>query len=183
MTEEMRSRLLGMILASVSRGVFPQREPIGYLYGHVAKEGETPTHTINGVDYVGVVLPKLPEYDEEAYQYEVIARPMPLNKNYLLLISPSVSYYFTDEGQGGYKLAGDTLYYTYPAKMGYDAETETIYFYPEDGAEWRFNSIVEDGSSFLNSGAIDVTVWGNFDVLNEDGEVRRAGTDPIPIYE
>lgn len=25
----------------------PEREPIGYLYGHVAKEGETPTHTIN----------------------------------------------------------------------------------------------------------------------------------------
>ena len=33
MTEEMRSRLLGMMMARVSRGVFPktQREPVGYL--------------------------------------------------------------------------------------------------------------------------------------------------------
>lgn len=53
MTDEKRSRVLGMILGSVSRGQFPQREPVAFLYGHVAKEGETPTNTTNGVDDVG----------------------------------------------------------------------------------------------------------------------------------
>ena len=47
-------------------------EPVAYLYGHVAKEGETPTHTIDGVGYVGAVLPKLPEWDTVAYPYAVI---------------------------------------------------------------------------------------------------------------
>lgn len=74
MTEEKRSRVLGMILASVSRGVFPQR----YLYGHVAKDGETVPDglikcTINGTDYVGAVLPQLPEWDKKKHPYALIA--------------------------------------------------------------------------------------------------------------
>lgn len=48
------------------------KEPIGYLYGHVAKEGETPTHTIDGVDYVGVITPKLPEWNKTTHPYAVI---------------------------------------------------------------------------------------------------------------
>jgi hypothetical protein len=39
MTEEMRSRLLGMILGRVSRGQFPQREPVAFLYNGVRLPG------------------------------------------------------------------------------------------------------------------------------------------------
>ena len=47
----------------------PQREPIGYLYGHEAKEGETPDVYIGDVGYVGAVMPALPEYDTAKYRY------------------------------------------------------------------------------------------------------------------
>ena len=47
----------------------PHREPVAFLYGHVAKEGETPTHTINGVGYVGVVAPKLPDLPDKYKEY------------------------------------------------------------------------------------------------------------------
>ena len=70
MTNDMRSRVLGHIMAALSRGTFPTREPVAWLYGHVAKEGETPTHTINGVDYVGVVAPKIPQV--EGFEFRTI---------------------------------------------------------------------------------------------------------------
>lgn len=54
-------------------------EPIGYFYGHETKDGEEVPdgcikHTINGVDYVGAVLPKLPEYDADVYPWAVILK-------------------------------------------------------------------------------------------------------------
>ena len=64
--------LAGLIAALCSpRRAFPQREPIGYLYGHIAKDGEK-THTINGVDYYGYVVPKFPELDENVYKCAIM---------------------------------------------------------------------------------------------------------------
>lgn len=45
MTEKMRSRWLGMMMACVSQGAFPHREPVPYLY-----DAETQTLSVNEDD-------------------------------------------------------------------------------------------------------------------------------------
>lgn len=68
---DFRSRVLGTIIGILSRGSSPKREPVAFLYGHVAGKDETPTHSnINGVDYVGWIGPALPVV--EGYEFATI---------------------------------------------------------------------------------------------------------------
>jgi hypothetical protein len=174
MTEEMRSRVLGMILGSVSRGQFPQREPIGYLYGHVAKEGETPTHTINGVGYVGVVAPGLPVVD--GYDYMAISR----------FVSNGVTTYTADfttvklvsnEVAFGYRIGFDNSIYA----EGYLGQ------YRLSESKWEQLAIdmtIDTSSDFFKYDTEnDHLIWTNHDIVNEDGTVYLAAIEPIPIYE
>lgn len=54
MWENARSFLIGLAIAFAGKPlpISQGKEPVAFLYGHVAKEGETPTHTIDGVDEV-----------------------------------------------------------------------------------------------------------------------------------
>ena len=174
MTEEKRSRVLGMILASVSRGVFPQREPIGYLYGHVAKEGETPTHTINGVDYVGAVLPKLPEWDRQKYPYAYIYYSSIFG--YSLFYSGAQLYAEYHEGKGRYRITSCGV--------------------PVAARQWWYQNERWDHLSQIDTWLIDyvgTTIWSNADmylvVTDESGNQTLTDTvylpesEPVPVYE
>ena len=167
MTEEKRSRVLGMILASVSRGVFPQREPIGYLYGHVAKEGETPTHNVGGVDYVGVVAPGLPEcgFPYATVEYETI-----MGFAYLCFSSVPLEMAHKENGNIRVEPTAECEYVEY-------------WFAPDIGISgWDFDKSGVANADFplLNT---DVT-WASYNVYNDnDGSLYIASSDPIPIYE
>lgn len=164
MTEEMRSRLLGMMMGRVSRGVFPktQREPIGYLYGHVAKEGETPTHIINGVGYVGAVLPLIPWGD-----------------------CPGMPFAFISGGEhddGGYEYHL-TLMESFEVKSyGLDVSDYGTAFFVSDffgKKEWINASFYYGDIEFYNA---ERFVWSNFDVVGPDGTIYLEKSAPIPIY-
>ena len=42
-------RLVGYMVGRAISNIKNMHEPIGYLYGHVSQEDETPTNTIDGV--------------------------------------------------------------------------------------------------------------------------------------
>lgn len=151
----MRSFAMGMLPGAVSRAQFPQaqKEPVAYLYGQVAKEGETPTHTIDGVGYVGAVLPKLPEWDREAYPYAVIFQ------------------------RGGHGLRCASKPWVWTGLM-FDSDGKAIEAYCSMSAdvwgEFEKLSTADRVSGFF---------WTNHDILNSDGTVYLAASAPIPVYE
>lgn len=149
---------LALALALPPRPLAPVKEPIGYLYGHIAKEGEKATHAIDGVGYVGAVLPKLPEWDKEGYPYACIGYNT-AGGDVLLAVSESPFKY------------NGTVFGVYCSKK---------YIYLTNGkwdALWlNFNMpIYFDGGAF----------WTSHDILNEDGSIYLDDADCvcIPIYE
>jgi hypothetical protein len=54
----------------------------------------------------------------------------------------------------------------------------------KDWEEERFSYMwgtLDAGKSF--GGSAESFIWVNYDILNTDGSVYLAATDPIPIYE
>jgi hypothetical protein len=136
------------------RGKVNSAEPVAYLYGHVAKEGETPTHTINGVGYVGEVMPKLPEWDEETYRNACIGKAAG-GSQFALSMSQSPCVY----NGTAVVVASPRLFCMY------------------NKGEWR---AIASGSGNMSLGSV---IWANHDILNEDGTTYLAASDPVPVYE
>jgi hypothetical protein len=160
--------LTGKRIASQRRK--PQGEPVAYLYGHVAKEGEAPTHTINGVDYVGAVLPDINTvYTPELQKTHPYAA---------LVFDPIVG---TEEWRA-------TLYVTQePADASYRGVKSP-------SASWRIASSTLNGIWNLPVGVWgdyselrsyvydeDEPTWANYPVPNKDGSTFREFSDPIPV--
>lgn len=155
--------LIGKRIASQRRK--PQGEPVAYIYGHVAKEGETPTHTIDGVDYVGWTGPALPESE---LPYKVVGT-FPGND--------VVEYcaYSNNPLVVGYYVDGD---YCEEIWLG-----DFVY----DGGE-VFGWKLADGKwEPLRSDAVAMTpivpVWSNYDLLDIFNATFLSASDPIPVYE
>lgn len=146
---------------------WPSREPVAYLYGHIAKEGETPTHTINGVDYVGAVLPKLPETD---LPYAVLRPSYTANGKVLPPTLLCSSAPWTGDA------LGDIVFYS--------TEGTDIIKAEYDGMAW--GEFVEARNEFY-----EPPVWANHDVLwlGDDNNLATAdgadllACDPVPVYE
>lgn len=151
---------------------FPNREPVAFLYGHVAKEGETPTHTINGVGYVGAELPALPvedaNWDVETYPYVFIYR-MTSTSNTILVCSSGRSF-FSYNGHNKTEEFGFGL-----QSQMYVLENDSFVYYHDlyYVAGWTEDKVQ--------------LIWTNHDVLKDDGSVYMAAgyTDypdapPIP---
>lgn len=68
-------------------------------------------------------------------------------------------------------------------KMGGENSYSYVYAYAtDDNKGW--NDLREvTGVSGGGVGFASYTVWTNTDILNEDGSVYLAATDPIPVYE
>lgn len=143
----------------------PGKEPTVFFYGHVAKDGETPTHTFDGVDYVGMILPDIykvytPELQKE-YPYALI----------WIDIHPSDLYDYR------FIAINDIQYYQ--ATSGWAVKTINLAgsnYQLEDNA-WQIHSGVPWGVR------LDDFIWSNFNVLNKDGTIYLPASDPIPIYE
>lgn len=154
----------GLIMARCSpRRAFYKPEPIGHFYGHETNEGETPTHIINGVDYVGAVLPDINDVwtDKETYPYAY------------------VSFY----DRFGYELfVTDNILgaYTDGCMLIHHAVTNALHYKFIDG-EW-----VPQGDVVVDS---PTPIWCSVDLyyLNEEflisGNLCLDASTPIPIYD
>ena len=145
-------------------------EPIGYLYGRVAEDGETDTITIDGVRYVGMVLPKLPKWDTEKYPYAWI-RSVEYSDG-------TVKYYL--------RVFSEPLVYRYDGFLNkkyviYNPGSGILFDHKND--EWvQFGTECELGNYFPVDSFLDS--WVNHDVISdEDDSVYQYATDPIPVYE
>lgn len=132
------------------------KEPIGFLYGREAKEGETPTHIIDDVDYVGAILPPLPEWDKTAYPYAFLVEDY-FGEAYHMFLTAEPTYHYNTAGN--WSVSFEKAYQYAPATGWSDYDT-------------TINGVVPD-----------VINWANFDLMSEDEKVYLEGTEPIPIYE
>ena len=162
--EHSRSFLIGLALGLAGKPlpISQGKEPIAYFYGHIAKEGETATHTIDGVGYVGVVLPKLPEWDKEAYPYAVILYYSAKGK-YTLVVGDTVNCY---TGAGAKYIL---------QWLGKFSSFEC------SSAGWNELSRGETPVSFHANNVI----WVNFNVVYNESVTVLSTSDCIglPIYE
>lgn len=124
-----------------------------YLYGRAAADGETPDVVIDGVGYKGAVLPKLPEWDEEAYPYAVMDSYGTEYRLYCLdrPLTEGFTNYFI------HTKANCVVYYA----------TATEWVFKESGTGDSISgSIVTFGSA----------LWANHDIS------PIPISDPIPVY-
>ena len=160
----------------------PKRELIGYLYGHITKEGETPTHTINGINYTGIVLPRLLEITTAHTDFVILQF---VNK----YSSTSMDQYLqfnTELSLGDYILV--TTDGQFRANTNYnnaiDAGTgwyRDIYYYI--AGEWKFSR--NAGFTF---GTCWAPLWCSKNICygtenTVSNETFLAALKPIPIYE
>ena len=169
-TFDLKSWLIGYALG-LSGKPLPIKVPVGYLYAHVARDGETPTHTIDGVGYVGAVLPDINEVwtDEVKAEYPyacIIYYPETNVYGLYFMQNPAsyTAYYDSFSGPAVVDLGNCSSYFLYP-----------------NSNSWAFyeNSVThatEISGSFV--------VWCSYDMSNtDDNSVYLAALDPIPINE
>jgi hypothetical protein len=155
--------LTGKRIASQRR----KKELIGYLYGHVVKEGETPTHIVGGVDYVGALLPNIDEFwtDKETLPWVTITEK--------LYTSGAAEYicYFTDKKP--YMYGGDVM-----PSIPCVIETHRINFDKNGKTDgWKNNGVDQITQPGVFISTVDTTVYANYKVNGIEF------SDPIPVYE
>lgn len=159
MTEKDKDFLEGLAI-SVACHVLPVRkvfrEPIAYSYN-------------------GVILPKLPEWDREAYPYAFIraVADYGLYELYVFKAEPSwfrtfpFALYGVEDGNTYLKAShyvGHSEYWDYSAPiLGQSALTE------------------KTSNGYIQT--VEEIVWANFKVLNKDGLLCLEASEPIPVYE
>lgn len=165
---------------AVTGGLSVMANASKYLYGRVATADETPTHTIDGVGYVGAILPNIDTvWDKETYPYAlVIKNGFPIDGLDSFICMSSSCYavyennanfmYYTESGNGkGFLLANkQEVADEYGLPFGEWFEQETIPF-------------EKDESNGLSS----YYVWTSHDIFTTDGTLCLKATEPIPIYE
>lgn len=178
----MRSFVMGMLPGAVSRAQFPaaqseqpEKEPIGFLYGYVAGEGETPTHTIDGVGYVGAVLPKLPEWDREAYPYAVVSdanAPSGYETYYLVFAVEAGTY--TGKYNGA-RVGGGGISYSFQPNYS----PEYAWKYKDSFDNGYAIGFPPDKKTYYSN-----ILWTNHRVLNADGSIFCEKMEAyVPVYE
>ena len=140
----------GSIALAASDPIPIYNEPVNYLYN-------------------GVKLPKLPEWDKEAYPYAVITRNLLSNSIYNLWLLSSTETTENSSGEGQLR---------HHAGNPYSQITIT-----NDTSAWSaWNTRDGDGVITLSK-TLNALIWANFDVLDLDDAVFLAASEPIPINE
>lgn len=141
---------------------------------------ETPTHTIDGVGYVGVVLPNIDTaWDKETYPYAHVLKSSLLpdgidsficmsSSCYAVYANNAYFLYYTESGNG------KGLYLVNKQEVA-DEYGMPFGEWFEQGAE----SFEKDDSNGLSS----YYVWTSHDIFTTDGTLCLKATEPIPIYE
>lgn len=114
--------------------------------------------------YNGVKLPALPEWDKTVYPYAFI---------YIVTLDGTTGVY--------------TLVVSSSSVMGYDGNgiicpSATVgqrYTVSED----RWAAAAASDDFYIKRDNLIYTVWANFDVLNSDGSVYVAASEPVPVAD
>lgn len=111
--------------------------------------------------YNGVRLPKLPSWDKTVYPYAAIYIGL---RKYLICSAEPFSMSTDSSGALQIGLPDNTAYLEFAVSGGAWVETNTLYLdttdYPAEN--W---------------------LWTNTNILNEDGSVYLALSEPTPVYE
>jgi hypothetical protein len=176
-TYKANSFWLGVALGLAGIGLPKVEKSVAYLYGHVAKEGETPTHTINGVGYVGAVLPKLTDRDKEKYPYVCIGictvSPRYVDCFAVASVAPLWSKKSTSLTHG--------LYFSSPCLRIF----EYLYgsSYKEPWPAWEETNEAWEIAGNFGFSERNYIFWANHDIYWDDGNLLCAASVPIPVYE
>lgn len=165
MTDEKRSRVLGMILGSVSRGQFPQREPVAFLYN-------------------GVRLPDIDSVwtDKETYPYAMIWRYRFPDGSQYPYADDKTRVYFSNLPFGtrkGYTADGRVMYNPHE-----EAILHLVSRFPYGEVDWAVGTEVNrlGAGSYYQDDVI--FIWSNYDIIDENnGTLYLAASEPIPVYE
>lgn len=152
-----------------------------FLYGHVAKEGETPTHTIAGVDYVGAILPALPEKTSDNISLRIVRRVvrdtafLKFDGYYHTSIYAGCTCSVDSNGNLVITANGVGSNTLYPGKM--QPVSDTL----RSGAvEWS----VSNSGSWIGtySFPLDELIWTADTIYDTStGELIMSASDPIPV--
>lgn len=118
--------------------------------------------------YNGVVLPKLPEWDKTVYPYAVMYTTQWTDNTVFLCCCSDLSQ------------NGDTITLTTPSvQLMHDPDNaDSMGYWYWGNVQNNWNDVTADKT--LTYGYL---LWTNKDILNEDGTVYLAASEPIPIYE
>lgn len=143
---------------------------LGFLVGQqiAGQMRKTEEKTPIAYLYNGVQLPALPEWDRERYPYVSIG----LNIWSEITVICSASPFSADEN--GYITASGYLI------VLYDADGSSAYF---PYGDFSGSENCRWGDAISAGGVTHKTFWCNRDILDEDGSVYLASSDPIPVYE
>ena len=164
MTEKMRSSVMGLILSLFSSPLPEvQKQPVAYLYN-------------------GVRLPKLPEWDRETYPYATISV---ISHMTALTVTLTFRKSWKQDVQGGdvpkdaiWTQLGDVEYII--KKTGYYPSIDSV-----KDTDW--GEPIECTKSTWTT-ATNIR-WTNKDIISqgsinhEVGELIRAASEPVPVYE
>ena len=113
--------------------------------------------------YNGVQLPGLPVVEGKTKAYLYKATAIGITRYHIVLISEP---YYAISSNGSYSIGHR------PGDVEYLAK--------ESALEWNQSVIWEANGLDV---ATDNVLWANFDILNENGGIVLAKSDPVPVYE
>lgn len=131
-------------------------EPVAYQYG-------------------GVELPALPEWDREACPYAVIS----LNFRDSAMEAWNWAYLYLSNVP--FAAEADINYLVSATVEG----TAEVYKWTSATGVWTYDGTVDvnlERAMGLNAGVCG-WIWTNTDILDADGALYRAASDPVPVYE
>ena len=158
---DLRSRVLGTIFGTLSRGTFPQRNPVAWLYN-------------------GVRLPGLPE-EITAFKYRFIEAFVggDLTAYYVTAFDEEPSVYI--ENLNGSDSLATKYYGTNGKKVAASYATTS-----PGHDEWLVLPTTEMSISAALEGYLHKEpglIWSNNDVVDLDGSIILAASDPVSVYE
>lgn len=142
---------------------------------------ETPTHTIDGVGYVGTILPNIDEMwtDKETYPHALVAKSgFPIDG----------ADVFACMSSSCYAVYGENVTYLRYTESG-NAKSFIVVNNQEVADEYGlpFGEWHELGTEPFEkddgNGLSSYYVWTSHDIFTTDGTLCLKATEPIPIYE
>jgi hypothetical protein len=142
---------------------------------------ETPTHTIDGVGYVGTILPNIDEVwtDKETYPYVLVAKsgfPIDGADMFICMSSSCYAVYEDDVNFLRYTESGNAKAFIVVNNQEVADELGVPF---GEWLEQETTSFEKDDSNGLSS----YYVWTSHDIYRDDGTLCWKAIEPIPIYE
>ena len=155
---DLRSRVLGTIFGTLSRGTFPQRNPVAWLY--------------NGVRLPG--LPVVEGFDKAKFTHKMIYFSNGSGDDvasYAFIAFSEPLYLNLDDNTLRWSATGEYIYFAnFALADGSPGEMWSFTDGPYNKDDW-----------WGNFG--EHVIWTNYDICDTTGAVHLAGSEPVPVYE